>query len=251
MAWRDVQARYRGSLLGGAWTVLVPLIMLSVYTFVFGFVLEMKWGASMPGTGNRMESALVLFSGLIWFWMFAEVITRAPGLVRENVNYVTKIVFPLHILPWVAVLASLFNFTVSTAILLIGQVLIMGPPPPTALLAPLIVAPFVLLQVGLGWFLASFGMFVRDVGHVVAVGVQALMFLSPIFYPLEALPEEVRPYYYLNPLTFVVVQFRRILLQGEMPDWTGLGLYSLLAVAVAWLGLAWFLKTRKGFADVI
>lgn len=251
MARRDIETRYRGSFLGTAWTVLVPLVMLAVYTFVFGSVLRLRWAENISHSDSPAEFAIILFSGLILFWTFSDVVSRAPNLVRENVTYVTKIVFPLHVLPWVAMVTGLFNLAVSMAILVAGQTMVMGPPPPTALLAPLVLLPFVLLIMGLSWLFASIGMFVRDLHQVVTVSMSALMFLSPVFYPLEVVNQDVRWLFYLNPLTFIVQQFREVMLWGRLPDWWGLAIYSGIALLVAWLGLLWFQKTRKGFADVI
>lgn len=251
MARRDIETRYRGSFLGTAWTVLVPLVMLAVYTFVFGTVLRLRWGESASRSDSPAEFAIVLFSGLILFWTFAEVVSRAPNLVRENVTYVTKIVFPLHVLPWVATVTGLFNLAVSMVILLIGQTLVLGPPPPTALLAPLVLLPYVLMIMGLSWLFASVGMFVRDLHQVVTVSMSALMFLSPVFYPLDTVNQDVRWLFYLNPLTFIIQQFREVMLWGRLPDWWGLAAYAGIALLGAWLGLLWFEKTRKGFADVI
>lgn len=251
MARRDIEARYRGSLLGLAWTVLVPLVMLAIYTFVFGFTLGVRWHEKESLSADHGEFSIILFSGLILYWMFSEVIGRAPGLVRENINYVTKIVFPIHVLPWVAMLSSLFNLTASMLILVIGQTIFIGLPPPTALLAPLVLLPFILLIMGFSWLFASIGMFVRDLQQVVTVVTMMAMFLSPVFYSLKIIDENIRWMFYLNPLTFVIEQFRDVLLWGRLPDWTGLAAYSAVSVLVAWLGLLWFQKTRKGFADVL
>ncbi len=251
MAWRDIQSRYRGSLLGTAWTVVVPFLLLMIYTFVFGFVLKARWSGPLGPSQNQTEFAVILFSGLIPFWMFGEVIGRAPGLVRENINYVTKIVFPIFILPWVAGLTALFNMVVSLAILLVARWVVMGTPPATALLAPLALVPLVLLIMGLAWFCASIGMFVRDLGHIVSLVINGLMFLSPIFYPAEALPEGLRPWLSLNPLTIPIEAFRDLLLWGRLPDPTVLGIYWLVSFVFAWAGLQWFLKTQKGFSDVV
>lgn len=247
---RDVEARYRGSLLGLLWSLAVPLFMLMVYTFVFGVVMKARWSAANAEAGHG-EFAVVLFAGLMLFGLFSEVIGRAPGLVLENETYVTKIVFPVYVLPWIALGRGLFNLVISLALLVAAQAVVMGPPPVTALLFPLVLAPFVLLVMGLAWFLASLGVFIRDIGHFLAVALSSLMFLSPIFYPLSALPEELRPWLFLNPLTFVVEQSRAVLLWGRLPDWQGLGLYLLLGFACAWLGLQWFLRTQKAFADVV
>lgn len=249
LAAREIAARYRGSLFGVLWAVAVPLMMLAVYSFVFGVVFGARWGEAARAAAAGTEFPVVLFAGLVLFWMLSESVLRAPTLIRENVVYVKKIVFPIHVLPWVPVLSALFNAGIGLLVLLGARWLLIGPPPPTFALAPLVVAPLILMVMGVMWVFASVGMYVRDLGHVAGVMVSALMFLSPIFYPAEAVPEAFRPFLALSPLTLPVEQLRAVAVWGEMPDWTGLGLYSLVAWAVAWAGLSWFLKVQKGFAD--
>ena len=195
--------------------------------------------------------ALLLFSGLIIFNLFSECVTRAPGLMLENVSYIKKVVFPLEILPWVSMQVALFNAAVSLLILLIFYLAVHGLPPVTVLFLPVILFPFVLLIVGLGWFLASVGVFLRDVQPLVGVLTTMLMFLSPIFYPLSAIPEAYRGLIQLNPLTPVLNASKSVIFWGQMPEWVDLILYAVVYWMVGWLGFAWFQKTRKGFADVV
>jgi len=248
MVKREVLGRYRGSFLGLLWSFVNPVLMLTVYTFVFGIVFQARWG---HGSGDRLEFALVLFAGLIVFNLFAECLTRAPGLVLSNVNYVKKVIFPLEILPWVSLGSALFHAAVSLGVLLLFLLLTGHGLMWTVWLLPIVLAPFLLLIQGLSWLLASIGVFVRDIGQVVGMAMTVLMFMSPIFYPADALPAVIRPWLFLNPLTFVIEQSRDVLIWGKLPDWTGLAVYALIALAVAWLGLFWFQKTRKGFADVL
>ncbi|MBF0373597.1 MAG: ABC transporter permease [Alphaproteobacteria bacterium] len=247
LAAREVAARYRGSLMGALWAVAVPLMMLTVYSFVFGVVFRARWS----GTSDAKEFPVVLFAGLVCFWMFSESATRAPSLIRENAVYVKKIVFPVYVLPWVPMLSALFNAAIGLGILVAGRWVLVGPPPVTTLFAPLILLPLALMTMGIAWVFASIGMYVRDLGHIVGVLVSAMMFLSPIFYPPEAVPEAFRQFLQFSPLTVPVEQLRAVVVWGNAPDWTALGLYSLAAWAVAWAGLSWFLKTQKGFADVV
>ena len=248
MVKREVLGRYRGSFLGLLWSFVTPVLMLTVYTFVFGIVFQARWG---QGSGDRLEFALVLFAGLIVFNLFAECLTRAPGLVLGNVNYVKKVIFPLEILPWVSLGSALFHAAISLGVLLVFLLLTGHGVPWTAALLPIVLAPFLLLIMGLSWLLASLGVFVRDVGQVVGMAMTVLMFMSPIFYPADALPEAVRGWLFLNPLSFVIEQSRDALIWGRAPDWAGLTLYAAISLAVAWVGLFWFQKTRKGFADVL
>ncbi len=245
---RDVLARYRGSLLGLGWSFLTPLLMLAVYTFVFRTVFKARWAT---GDSGDFEFALQVYAGLIVFTLFAEVVNRAPQLVLEQPNLVKKVVFPLEILPWVAVMAALFHALLNIVALLAAAAIASGGLPVTIIALPLVLAPFVPLLLGLGWFLASFGVFVRDVGQITTLLVSLLMFLSPVFYPVSSLPEQWQPWLRANPLTPVIEQLRRVTLEGLWPDWRQLALYLVVASVVAWAGARWFAATRKGFADVI
>jgi lipopolysaccharide transport system permease protein len=245
---REVLGRYRGSFLGVLWSFFNPLLMLAVYTFVFSVVFQARWGG---GSGSKTEFALVLFAGLMMFNLFAECINRAPALVLNNPNYVKKVVFPLEILPAVTLLAALFHLLISFGVWLLAYVIFFGVPHATVLYLPLIVLPFVVFIMGLCWALASLGVYLRDVSQFIGVVTTALMFLSPIFYPATALPEAYRHLLYLNPLTPVIEQTRDVLFWGKNPDFVMLSFYWLITAIIAWLGFAWFQKTRKGFADVL
>lgn len=245
---REVIGRYRGSFMGILWSFFNPIFMLAVYTFVFSFVFKARWGAT---SDSKAEFALVLFSGLMVFNIFSECINRAPSLVLANVNYVKKVVFPLEILPWVSLGASLFHALISLAVWLAAYAIFFGIPHPTVLFSPLIVAPLVLLIMGVSWLLASLGVYLRDVAQIIGLLTTALMFMSPIFYPATALPEEYRPLLYLNPLTVIIEQTRDILFWAKSPDYMTLLPYTAVSSLIAWAGFAWFQKTRKGFADVL
>ena len=247
---RELAARYRGSMLGMVWAVLTPLLLLAVYTFVFRVVFKARWSMGSEEGGNG-EFALLLFSGLILFNIFAECINRAPGLMLENISYIKKVVFPLEIIPVVVLLGALVNAGISFIVLAAFYGPVFGWPPLTAVLLPAMVLPLALLSLGLSWFLASAGVFLRDIRQFIGVAVTMLMFLSPIFYPASALPEDLRLLTLLNPLTPALEQARGVLFWGQLPD-AGLWLLSLAyGLAAAWLGYAWFVKTRKGFADVV
>lgn len=250
---REVVGRYRGSWLGILWSFINPVLMLSVYTLVFSVVFQARWntGRADVGTGDKLEFALVLFAGLIVFNIFSECVGRAPGIILSNINYVKKVIFPLEILPWVNLGSALFHAAISLLVLLTGLWIFGFGVPATALFLPLLLLPFFFYIMGLSWFFASIGVFVRDVGQIVSMAMTVLMFLSPIFYPASALPEEIRAWLFLNPATFVIEQTRDMLIWGKAPDWSGLGVYSVFALLVAWLGFFWFQKTRKGFADVL
>ncbi len=248
MTKRDVIGRYRGSAMGILWSFLIPILMLAVYTFVFNVVFRARWGGENT---TKTEFALVLFVGLIVHALFAECVNRAPSLILTNVNYVKKVVFPLEILPWMAMGSALFHTLVSLLVLLFAIAFVQTHLNWTVVLFPLLLVPLVLLTMGISWFVASIGVFLRDVGQTTGIITTVMLFLSPVFFPASALPEEYRVLLQINPLTFIIEQARDVLIWGKPLDWQGWGIYFVFSLTAAWLGLFWFQKTRKGFADVL
>lgn len=249
MTKREVVGRYRGSVLGLAWSFFNPVLMLMVYTFVFSVAFKARWGVG--GEESKVNFAIMLFVGMIVHGLFAECVNRAPGLILSNVNYVKKVVFPLEILPIVAMGSALFHTLVSLVVLLAAILLLNGTWHWTILLLPLVLLPLIIATLGFAWMLASIGVFVRDVAQTIGFLTTIMMFLAPVFYPISALPEKFQTLIMLNPLTFIIEEARGILIFGHMPHWGGLALYSLASILVAWGGFWWFQKTRKGFADVL
>lgn len=247
---RDIRGRYRGSLLGLAWALVTPLAMLAIYTFVFVEVFQARWAGSGPQAGN-LEFALQVFAGLIVYNLFTEVISRAPNLVLEQPNLVKKVVFPLLVLPWVSLLAALFQFSLNLAVLLAAVAWTRGGIPLSALALPLVMLPFLPLLLGLAWFLAATGVYVRDTAPLIGMVMTGLMFMTPVFYSQKALPAWLQLPMQLNPPTVPIEQLRRILLDGLWPDWGSLGLYAVAAGLVAYLGARWFQLVKRGFADVL
>lgn len=245
---RDVLGRYRGSIMGLLWSFLNPLFMLVVYTFVFSVIFKARWGT---GSDSKTEFALILFSGLMVFTLFAECVNRAPGLILGNPNFVKKVVFPLEVLPWVNLGSALFHGAISLGVWILAYIIFFGVPHLTALYLPLVLLPLVFFIMALSWALASLGVYLRDAGQFIGIVTSTMMFLSPIFYPVTAIPERYRGLLYLNPLTPVIEQTRAVLFWGYAPDFKILGIYLAVTVLLAWLGFAWFQKTRKGFADVL
>ncbi|WP_245001915.1 ABC transporter permease [Cupriavidus pinatubonensis] len=245
---REVLGRYRGSVLGLFWAVFQPVLMLAVYTFVFGLIFRSRWPG---GSGSRAEFALVLFAGLLVFNMFAECLNRAPTLIVSNSNYVKRVVFPLEILPCVTVGVALFQLLVSFVVWLAFHAFTIGMPPVTALLFPIALLPLVFFALAVAWLFSSLGVYLRDTVQVTGLVTAVLMFLSPIFYPADAIPARFRAFADLNPLVPIIEQVRRVLIwkQGlALDQYLPVLLVSLLAL---WFGYSWFEKTRKGFADVL
>ncbi|AMR79247.1 MULTISPECIES: ABC transporter permease [Cupriavidus] len=248
LAKREVAGRYRGSALGLLWSFFNPLLMLAVYTFVFSVVFKARWTS---GSDSKTEFALVLFAGLMVFNLFAECVNRAPGLVLGNANYVKKVVFPLEILPFVALASAAFHMLISLGVWLLFYLIFFGVPPLTVVLLPLVLLPLALLTLGVSWLLASLGVYLRDVTQIITVITAVLMFLSPIFYSVSSLPAAYRPFLQVNPLTLTIEQARDVMIWGKAPDWVVWIGYLFITSMIAWLGFAWFQKTRKGFADVL
>jgi len=249
MTKREVIGRYRGSALGLAWSFFNPILMLTVYTFFFAVVFKSRWGTA--GGESKTEFAVILFVGMIVHGLFAEVLNRAPRLVLDNVNYVKKVIFPIEILPAISICVALFHALVSLAVLLISFFVFNGFVQWTAVFIPLVLLPLVILSFGAAWFLASLGVYLRDVAQTIGLFTTVLMFLSPVFYPVTSVSAALRPWLMANPLTFIIEQARDVMIWGRLPDFMGLSLYSLAAMAIAWLGFIWFQKTKIGFADVL
>lgn len=254
LTWRNVLGRYRGSSLGIAWSFILPLMMLAIYTFVFGVVFRSRW----PGTRNdsMLDFALGLYAGLLVYTLFAETLNLAPSVIANNPNYVKKVVFPLEILPLCSFGAALIHFLIGIGTLLICAAVFAHNLSVTLYWFPLILLPLAMLTMGLAWFLASLGVYVRDIGHFIGIVMQMLMFMSPIFYSLEQLekggaPRSFRIVLQLNPLTTLVQGARDTLLWGRPPRWLPLLLVLAASAVTMQLGYAWFMKTRRGFADVL
>lgn len=245
---REVVGRYRGSVMGIAWSFFNPLLMLAIYTVVFSSIFKARWGT---GDDSKVDFAILLFVGMIVHGLFAECVNRAPSLILSNVNFVKKVVFPLEILPWVVFGSAVFHATISVSVLLLAQLVFRQSVPWTIALFPIVLVPLVLTTMGFSWFLAALGMYIRDIGQMVGVFTTALLFLSPVLYPTSAVPEGFRRWIELNPLTFIIEEGRNTLIFGRVPD---VGRWVVMVAAglvVAWAGFAWFQKARKGFADVV
>ena len=246
---RNIQARYRGSSLGLLWSFAQPLMMLSVYTFVFSVIFKARWGID---TGdNRAAFAIIMFCGMALFNIFSESVTGSCGVIVGNPNYVKKVIFPLEILPVAQVLSTLILGSVWFILLFLGACFLFGKVSWTMLLLPLPLIPLVLFTCGISMFVASLGVYLRDIQHIMGIVMQVLFFITPIFYPISAVPEKYRWPLQLNPLTTIIEESRKVFLYGQFPDWTFLLISFGASVIVAHLGFVWFVKTRKGFADVI
>ena len=244
---QDIVGRYRGSLFGVFWAFIHPLFMLSVYTLVFGIFFQAKWG----NTGSTWEFALILFSGLIIFNLFSECLMRAPALVANNPNFVKKVIFPLEILPFVSTGSALFHSIVSIVAWLCFYVSIKGLPSISILYLPLILLIFLPTILGISWFLAAAAVYFKDISQIMGMATQAFLFLSPVFYSMQLVPESFRWVMRLNPLTLIIEQARIVMLTGGTPDFDSLALYAIISLAICWGGFVFFQRLRVSFADVV
>jgi lipopolysaccharide transport system permease protein len=246
---REVLGKYKGAWLGIFWAVAIPLALLGVYTFVFGVVMKVRWAAGAGET--QVDFALLLFVGMLIHNLFSECVGKAPELILTNATFVKKVVFPLEILPLASVLSALFHMAVALLVFLAVLAVSRGGLFATAFLFPLVILPAVLFTLGLTWALASFGVYFRDIGQAASLIVLLFLFLSPVFYPIAALPTKFRTLIHLNPLTFPIEAGRAVLIYGRPPEWSSFAWNLLLGTFMAWVGFWWFQKTRKGFADVV
>jgi lipopolysaccharide transport system permease protein len=245
---REVLGRYRGASFGLLWSLISPFLMLIVYTVAFGYILKSRW----PHTsGSTTDFALILFLGLIVHGFFAECLTRAPTLITGNTNLVKRIIFPLEILPWPMVLSALFHVFANCIVFAVLHLAFRHYLAPTTIFLPLVIAPLVIFTVGVVWFLASLGVYMRDISQMTGVIATAMLFLSSAIVPVETLPEKYQIIFSLNPLTYIINQARWVAIWGHMPNFVGLGIYTLGSLCFAYAGYAWFCKTKKGFADVL
>ncbi len=235
-----------GSAFGLVWSMATPILLLLNYWFFLGVVLKTKWGIE-----GSADYPLMLFSGIVVYQFFAEVLGRAPGLIISHGAYVRKVVFPIELLSWVTVATAFFHLIVNFTILLIAQLVMQHTLPITWLWLPVLLVPLILFCLGLSWFVSSLAVYLRDIAQVVPLLLTLLMFLSPIFYPMEIMPEKYRVWLALNPLTPMIEQVRAVTVHGHAPDIGVLGAQYLVAGAVAIGGYWWFARTKKGFADVL
>lgn len=242
---RDVLLRYRGAMFGVAWIFLSPLIMLAIFSFIFGQIFQARW----PQQSDTLPFWLLLYCGLIAFNVFAETVSRSPTAVRGYPSFVKKIVFPLQILPLVPLGAALVHAAFNLLILLCALAW-WGELRLQTLLSPILLAPIVFMAVGFSWFISAWGVFIKDMSQIVPLMVQMLMFLSPVFYPASAVPEALHPLYQYNPLG-ITVEVVRSAIMGHAISWNTWTLALLTSLLLATLGYAFFQHSREEFADAL
>ena len=244
---REFLGRYLGSFVGGFWSLIQPVFLLTVYTIAFGIILKAKWGFA----GNTIDYAFILFAGLIVYNAFTETLNKSPMLILGNTNFVKKIVFPLEILPIIVVITALINASISVLIWLVGYWVLVGSPPLTFIMFPIVFISFTPLLLGFSWLISALGVFVRDLGPITFMISHTLLFLTPIFYSIDAAPDMIQDLLVLNPLTYIVQQLRLVLFYGEMPYYIAIGIYFFLSSLFALLCFVFFKKVRPYFGDLV
>lgn len=246
---RNVQTRYKGTMIGLLWLIITPLIMLAIYTFVFSIVFQARWGDDFGE--SRVAFALLIFCGITVFNIFSESISGSVGVVTGNPNYAKKVIFPLEVLPVSMVFSSLVFGLVSLAILLAGVIVFLHNFSIVVVCLPFAFIPLLFLACGISWIVASLGVYFRDLPHIIGLGLQVLFWGTPIVYSLEMIPENFRKIVMLNPLTIIVEAVRHILIYNRWPDWQNLAVVTVLSLIIFQIGYFWFMKTKKAFADVL
>jgi lipopolysaccharide transport system permease protein len=245
---RDFIGRYKGSMLGVVWSLFNPLLMLAIYTFVFSMAFKARWGV---GEESKVAFAIVLFSGMIIHSFFAECLNRAPSIIISHPQYVKKVVFPLEILPWMSLFSALLHFLVSFGVLLVFCLLAGVTVHIGVLMTPIILFPLILMIMGFSWAFASLGVYLRDLSQVISMVSTISLFLAPVFYPIDALPETFRALLIWNPITMPIIQLRDLMLWGKPLQWQDWVISLAIGASICQIGYWWFQKSRRGFADVL
>lgn len=243
---KELSNKYRRSNLGFLWVILNPILLLSAYTLVFGVLMKARWG----GAGSTLEFALVLQAGLIFYNFFNEVVSRSAGLIHSNQSFVTKMKFPLEVLSWVSVIVASIDFLMSLIVWTILFVLIKHQFPIGILAIPIVIIPFAIFTVGISWFVSAASVFHSDLEHIIPSFMVLMMFISPLLFPADSMPQQLKFLTKWNPLTYVFEAGRGLLINFQFPSIATMLLGTLVAVLVAWAGLISFKGNQQGFADV-
>lgn len=245
---REVDGRYRGASLGMLWALVSPFLMLCIYAIAFGTVLGGRW-PEVRATDTPFS--IVLFAGMIPYFVLAECMVRSTELVIANPSYVKRVVFPLEILPWPMIFSALFHCLMNVIVFLAMRMAMEHRFEWTVLYMPAVILPIALVGLGVAWFISSLSVYVRDLRQMMGLASMAILFLSSVMIPLATVPQKYKAIFMLNPLSFIAEQSRAVLIWGQAPDWAGLGWHVAAALAFLYAGYAWFLSTKRGFADVL
>lgn len=244
----DIKQRYQGSVLGILWSIIIPLIMLTIYTFIFSEVFSAKWNVE---TGNKFEFALMLFCGLNLYNMFSDVVGRSVSLIQQNQNYVKKVVFPLEILPGVVTFSALFNCLIGFGVLIFANTILNRMISITLLEAPLVLLPHIMFCCGIAFIFSAVSVYVRDLSNFVSVLITILMYMSPVFFPLSAVPRQFYVIMMMNPMTYSIENMRNVILYGTHINLLYYAVSAGTALIVFVLGYWVFHRAKVGFADLL
>lgn len=247
MVRRDLTSRYKGSVIGSAWAIITPAVQIVIFTVIFSGIFSAKFGEQ----GGHLRFAVYMFCGMLPWIAFSDGVLRSTTALTDNINLVRRVVFPLEALPVNLAFSALIQQLLGTIVLLMAAVLMQRTLHATALWLPLLLIPQLLATIGLGWLMASLGVFVRDMSQVNQLALQACFYLTPILYPENLVPPNYRWLVDWNPVAPLIRSYRRILLEGQMPDWRGLGFTLAFGVFCFVFGYWWFQRTKKAFADVL
>jgi lipopolysaccharide transport system permease protein len=247
MVVRDFQGRYRGSLLGALWPLIHPVGHLLLYTFVFCVVLKVRFGTD-ASTGNF---SLYLMSGLLAWGAISESLSRSTTCILEVPNLVKRVVFPVEVIPIVVALSSVATQIGGLIILFACAAIYQGSVHASTLYLPLVMLPQILFTVGFSWILASLGVYIRDIRHVMSLALSVWMYMTPIVYPASALPENLKFVLWINPVAGMVGDYRRILLEGKAPEPASYAIYAAVSLVLFVAGYYFFMNTKRSFADVM
>jgi homopolymeric O-antigen transport system permease protein len=247
MVRRDLSSRYKGSVIGPAWAVITPVVMIVIFTAIFSGIFGLRFGAQ----GGHLSFATYLFCGLLPWIAFSDGVQRSTTSLTDNVNLVKRVVFPTEALPVNLALSGIAQQLIGTVVLLTVALILEHTIRPTALLLPLLLVPQFLVTAGLGWLMASLGVFIRDMPQINQLTLMTWMYLTPIYYPENIIPPKYQWMVNLNPMAPLVRNYRRILLEGMAPDWRGLGVTTVFALVCFVFGYWWFQRTKKAFADIL
>ncbi len=247
MVHRDFMGRYKGSLLGALWPLLNPLGHMFLYTFLFNVILQVRFGKS----ANSGDFALYLMSGFLPWTAMAESVASSTTKVLELPNLVKRCVFPLETLPLIVAISSFMSGSIALLLLIAFAAIRQHTVHPTVLFVPLIFIPHFMFTAGLSWFLGSLGVFIRDCRHFIALALSAWMYMTPILYPPERMPEHLQFLLWINPMAGIITDYRRVIIEGQLPNFTSFAVYTAVSLAVCFAGFTFFHKTKRSFADVV
>lgn len=247
MFWRDFTARYRASFGGLVWSVIQPLVMMAVYTLVFSTFLNVRFATN----ADPWTFPIYLLCGMLAWTSFSESLTISTNVIRTNINFVKRVVFPLEILPLNATLVSTVQQIVGFVLLIPLVWVVNGHLHWTILSVPLIIILQLMFTVGLSWMVASLAVYLPDLGQMVTLVLTAWLFLTPVFYPQDIVPEWSQIIFKVNPVAHLINFYRGAVISGELPSLANMAAIGLFCLVVFLLGYFWFMHTKKGFADVL